>query len=114
MATLVDNVAIYAASIGNGAITLGSAVPGFRGREALTNGNTYSYSILQGAQFEYGRGQYLFTGSQFVRSPLSSSNGGTAITLQANAIVTFVALAEDITSGSSGGSYTPASGQFVA
>lgn len=96
---LVDNVKIYNTTTGTGAIVLGTPVPAYRGVEALTNGQVYSYSIHQGANFEYGRGTYLAAGQQLIRSPLASSTGGTALDLQPNAEVAFVALAEDIQNG---------------
>lgn len=95
---LVDNVKIYNTTTGTGAIVLGSPVPAYRGVEALTNGQVYSYSIHQGANYEYGRGTYLAAGQQFIRSPIASSTGGTALDLQPNAEVAFVALAEDLDS----------------
>lgn len=100
--TLVDLVKIYVASVGTGAVTLGSAVPSYRGREALTNGQTYSYSIQQEGTFEYGRGVYLATGHQFVRTPFGSSSGGVALNLQPNAAIAFVVLAEDIVEAATG------------
>lgn len=96
---LVDNVKIYNTTTGTGAIVLGSPVPAYRGVEALTNGQVYSYSIHQGANYEYGRGTYLAAGQQLIRSPIASSTGGTALDLQPNAEVAFVALAEDIQNG---------------
>lgn len=97
--TLVDNVKIYNTTTGTGAIVLSSPVPAYRGVEALTNGQVYSYSIQQGANYEYGRGTYLAAGQQLIRSPIASSTGGTALDLQPNAEVAFVALAEDIQNG---------------
>lgn len=93
--TLVDLVKIKITSIGTGALTLGGAVDGYRGIEALTNGQQYSYSIQQGGNFEVGRGTYLASGTQLVRSPLYTSTGGTAVNLLSGAEVSFVALAED-------------------
>ena len=40
--SLVDLVKINVGNTGSGAITLGSAVEGYRGREVLTNGTVYS------------------------------------------------------------------------
>lgn len=94
--TLVDLVKIVAASSGSGAITLGQPVDGFRGADALVNGRIYSYSIQQGAAWEYGRGTYLLSGRLLTRSPVASSSGGAPINLAPNAQVSFVALAEDL------------------
>lgn len=94
--TLVDLVKINIISLGDGPLTLGTAVDGYRGREALINGNTYSYSIRQGSRYEYGRGTYLATTGQLVRSPIRSSDGGPAIKLDSGAMIAFVPLAEDL------------------
>lgn len=95
-ATLVDLVKITALTTGTGAVTLGEAVPGYRGREALLDGAVYGYSIQQEAEYEIGRCTYLLASTQIVRTPEFSSNGGLPINLQANASIAFVATAEDI------------------
>lgn len=95
-AKLVDLVAINILSNGTGALSLGTAVEGYRGKEVLQNGAVYSYAIQQGGNYEYGTGTYLSASSQMLRSPIASSTGGTAINLQPGAYVAFVALAEDI------------------
>jgi hypothetical protein len=110
--TLVNNVAVYITSSGAGAFTLGAAVIGYRGLEALTNGNTYSYSVRQDALYEVGRGTYLSAGKQLVRSPKYSSSGGSPVAFTANAVADFVLLAEDVGSGG-GAAYIPPSGQLV-
>lgn len=95
-ATLVDLVKITALTTGTGATTLGEAVPGYRGQEALLDGAVYGYSIQQEAEYELGRCTYLLASRQIVRTPEFSSNGGLPINLQANASIAFVATAEDI------------------
>lgn len=99
---LVDLCKILCASTGTGAITLGDAAPGYRGREVLQNGETYPYSIQQESNFEYGTGVYLAASSQFVRTPDASSNGGVPIDLAPNAMIAFVARAEDLGRGEPG------------
>lgn len=94
--SLVDLVKINVSNSGTGAITLGSAVEGYRGREVLTNGTVYSYSIQQGSAWEFGRGTYLAESAQFIRSVADSSNGGAAIALKAGAQVAFTALSADL------------------
>lgn len=94
----VDLAKIVANSTGTGAITLGAAASGFRGIEALQNGQVYSYTIQQGDEYETGRGTYLSATQQFTRSPIWSSNGNAPIDLQTNALVAFVVLAEDLDS----------------
>lgn len=94
--TLVDLVKIYANSTGTGAISLGLAVPGFRGVEVLGDARAYSYSIQQEGSWEFGRGTYLAGIGSFVRTPYGSSEGGAPINLQPNAQVAFVALSQDL------------------
>jgi hypothetical protein len=94
--TLVDLVKINITSTGTGPLTLGSAVPGYRGRSALLDGKTYSYSIQQGANYEVGRGTFLASTNQLVRTVLFSSASGSPVNLTANAQIAFTALAEDL------------------
>ncbi len=94
--TLVDLVKVNISSIGAGTLTLGTAVSGFRGIEALTDGLTYSYSIRQNGNYEYGQGVYTTVGASMTRSVIGSSNGGFAIALTSGAIIAFALLAEDI------------------
>lgn len=97
MSTPVNLVKINVMSTGSGALMLGSAVPGYRGSEVLISGREYSYSIKQGANYEFGRCVYLTAPSaQMIRSPLGSSDGGTAIALSSGAQVALVLLAEDL------------------
>ncbi len=97
--TLVDLVKILASTTGTGPITLGSNVPAFRGVEALTDGLTYSYSIQQEDNFEYGNGVYSAAGHVLTRGVLASSYGGAPIPLRVGAAVTFVALASSVEGG---------------
>lgn len=92
----VDLCKINVTNSGTGALTLGTAAEGFRGREVLSNGVVYSYAIQQDSTWEFGRGTYLADTTQLVRSPLGSSDGGTALNLKPNAQVAFVLLAEDL------------------
>lgn len=94
--TLVDLVKITALTTGTGAVTLGDAVPGYRGQEALLDGAVYNYTVQQEAEYELGRCTYLLASKQIVRTPAYSSNGGEPINLQANAAIAFVAVADDI------------------
>lgn len=94
--SLVDLVKINVSNTGSGAITLGSAVEGYRGRDVLTNGTVYSYSIQQGSAWEFGRGTYLAESAQIIRSVIDSSDGGTAINLKPNAQIAFTALSADL------------------
>ncbi len=92
----VNLVRMTVLSTGSGTLALGPAVPAFRGMDALVDGNVYSYSIQQGANFEYGRGLYGASGGTLTRGVIGSSYGGAPILLTPNAIVVFPALAEDL------------------
>lgn len=96
ISTLVDLVKIQCLSSGTGAFSLGPAVPGYRGVEALVDGATYSYSVQQDSRYEVGTGVYLADTQTLVRTPSVSSNGNAAVAFAANAQITFTARAEDL------------------
>jgi len=93
--TLVDLVKIIVNNTGTSTLALGVAVEGFRGQAALVDGDTYSYSIQQGANYETGTGVYHASDGTLTRGVVHSSYGNTAIPLRPNAVVTFTALAAD-------------------
>lgn len=95
-ATVVDNVKIKVLSTGTGALQLGSAVDGYRGLEALTNGQIYNYAIRTNGIYEIGQGTYLSASSTLSRSVQYSSNGNDLVTLPPNCEASFVALAADL------------------
>lgn len=101
--TLVDLVKVTALSTGGGTILLGSAVPGFRGIEALLDGHTYSYSMQPGGNYEFGSGVFSASGSTLTRSVIHSSYGDGPINMPPNTEVIFTALAKDLTSAAAGG-----------
>ncbi len=99
--TLVDLVRVNVASTGAGIITLGTAVAGYRGALALVTGTTYSYSIIQGLNWEVGQGVYTASGTTFSRlqnGTGKSSNTDAPIDLTSGAIISITALAADIVS----------------
>lgn len=96
--SIVDLVKVNITSSGNGPFTLSTAVSGYRGTEALTNGLEYGYSVQENSNWEVGRGTWLSATNQLSRSPIYSSNGGAAVPFSVNAQVAFVALAEDLDS----------------
>jgi len=97
MGALVDLVKVQINSIGTGPLSLGQAVSGFRGVEALQDNTEYSYSIIQDGQYEVGEGVYTAFGATLARSPLYSSNGNTPISVAAGAVCAFTALSLDVT-----------------
>lgn len=90
--TLVDLVKIYATNTGTSAFVLGAAIVGFRGVEALVDGDQYGYSVRQGSNYEVGEGVYDLASGTLSRGVLFSSAGGSPINLQPNATITFPAL----------------------
>lgn len=108
VSTLVNRVKVYSASVGSGPFTIGAAVSGFRGSEALVDGRIYSYAVEQDGDYEAGRVQYVASSQSLVRAPIISSRGGAPVPFGANAQVSFTALAEDfaVSGGGGGGGST--------
>jgi hypothetical protein len=109
-ATLVDLVKIIIANTGTGTLQLGAPVQAFRGADALTDGETYSYSIQQGSNYEVGQGLYSLADATLTRGVIVSSYGNTAIPLSPNAVVAFPALATDFQVPGPPGAPGPAGG----
>lgn len=107
---LVDLVKINITSTGTATLQLGSAVPSFRGVEALIDGLEYGYSIQQGAAYEVGRGIYDEGTGTLTRGVLLSSDGGVAISLVGGGVVTFTALADDFAAVGPAGPAGPTGG----
>lgn len=95
--TLVDRVKIFAQSSGTGPFQLGSAVPAYRGVEALVDGAQYRYALENDANFEVGTGTYVAGSGLLIRTPIYSSAGGAAVAFPANMQITFTELAIDLT-----------------
>lgn len=94
--TLVNDVKVISSTVGIGPLTLGAAVTAYRGVEALVDGQTYSYSIHQGENREYGRGVFTAATNGFTRGVINSSASNTPIALQNGAVVAIVLLVEDL------------------
>lgn len=90
--TLVNLVRCTILNTGTGTLQLGAALPAFRGVEALTDGETYSYSIQQGSNFETGQGVYSQSDGTLTRGVIESSAGNAAVSLSPNAVCAFPAL----------------------
>ena len=80
-----DRVKESSTTSGTGTLTLAGAVPGFQAfSAALSNGDTTYYAIAESSTgaFEVGLGTYTTSGTTLARTTvLSSSDGGTAISL---------------------------------
>jgi len=96
ISTPVNLVRVACLSQGTGAFALGPALPAFRGMEALVDGETYSYSVQQGSNFEAGRGVYSSGTGTLTRGVVTSSYGNGPVAFGPGAVVVFPALAEDL------------------
>lgn len=96
--SLADLVKVTTATTGTGTISLGSAVTGFRGTPALTDGRVYSYAIFgAGGAYEAGYGLYTSSGATLTRNVAESSNSNAAITLAGGeTVVVGIVLQADI------------------
>lgn len=87
------------ATTGTGTITLASAVSGFLSfaSAGVSNGDTVTYAIRDGANSEIGRGVYTSSGTTLTRaSILNSTNSGSAINLSGSAEVFITPAATDL------------------
>jgi hypothetical protein len=70
-----DRVKETTSTTGSGTITLAGASAGFQSFAAIGNGNDTYYTILNGAAWEVGKGQYTASGTTLTRVYISSSTG---------------------------------------
>lgn len=92
--------AMTTATSGTGTITLGSAVSGYNtfANAGVVDGETVTYSIKDGTAREVGTGVYTASGTTLTRATvLSSTSGGSKISLSGSAEVYLTAAAEDVT-----------------
>ena len=97
MADLFNLARMSTVTEGTGAIILLNAVPGFLEfvDSGVSNGETVSYGIVDGANSEVGRGVYTASGTTLTRSVIKSTNSDAEIELTGNAEVYITLLAED-------------------
>ena len=97
MVKLVNKAKMDTATTGTGTITLGAADPAFQSFAAagVSDGDTIRYGIEENNNWEIGTGVYTAAGTTLTRSVTESSNAGSPIDLQGNAVVYVTAAVGD-------------------
>lgn len=87
------------ATTGTGTITLSTVASGFItfANAGVSNGETVTYCIEDGANREVGYGVYTSSGTTLTRNVLRSTNSNNAINLSGSAVVGITAAAENFT-----------------
>lgn len=98
MAKLANLVRVATSTVGTGTATLGAAVSGFLSfaQGGVSNGDTVSYSIIDGANREAGVGTYNSAAGTLTRTVRNSTNGNAAIALSGAAQIILTPLVEDL------------------
>ena len=89
MALIVkDRIKESSVTSGTGTITLAGATDGFQSFSVIGDGNTTYYAIINGNDWEVGKGTYTASGTTLSRDTiLESSNSGSAINLSGSSDV---------------------------
>jgi hypothetical protein len=98
MASVVANRAyMTTATTGTGTITLGSAMAGYQSFDAagIANGNTVSFTIIDGLAWEVSTGVYIATGTMLTRV-LEESSTGSLLVLTGSAQVFITPIGADL------------------
>jgi trimeric autotransporter adhesin len=98
MASVVANRAyMTTATTGTGTITLGSAMAGYQSFDAagILNGNTVSFTIIDGLAWEVSTGVYIATGTMLTRV-LEESSTGSLLVLTGSAQVFITPIGADL------------------
>jgi DNA-binding beta-propeller fold protein YncE len=97
MVKLVNKAKMDTATTGTGIITLNAAYPAFQSFAAagVSDGDTIRYGIEENNNWEIGTGVYTAAGTTLTRVVTESSNAGSPIDLQGNAVVYVTAAVGD-------------------
>lgn len=101
IAKLYNLARMSTATTGTGTITLGSAISGYLSFSSagVSDAETVTYGIADGANSEVGRGVYTAAGTTLTRTVVKSTNADAAISLSGSAQVFITAIAEDLLTG---------------
>ena len=93
-----NRVKVATATTGTGTVTLGAAADTFQSFAdgGVANGDTVTYLIQDGSNWEIGTGTYNSTGPTMARSVIESTNADAAINLSGSATVSIVTVASVI------------------
>ena len=102
MPAYANRVWMSTATTGTGTITLGTAQTGYItfAQGGIANASSVTYTIIDGNNFEVGRGTYTSSGTTLSRdtvlvSLISGTSGTTKLTLSGTATVFITTVAED-------------------
>lgn len=93
-----DRVKATTTTTGNGAITIASAMSGFRPFSVVSNNDVVSYVLTNGTSWELGKGTWDNSANTLTRSVILSSNSNNPLELTGSSIVAVTLLASDVQS----------------
>lgn len=104
-----DRVKETTTTVGTGTYTLAGAASGYQSFSVVGNGNTTTYAVTDGTNWEVGIGTYTSSGTTLSRDTiLESSNAGSAVSWSAGSKDIFVTYAAERSVYVEGSSIVPA------